>query len=75
MAQGFLGSGMKFPPQIDPATGRFRVARGEGIHLSDFDDAENGALGAAGIRFFLDELYIYGYRCNDAESGFAGNCK
>ena len=29
MAQGFLGSGMKFPPQIDPATGRFRVARGE----------------------------------------------
>ncbi len=30
MAQGFLGSGMKFPPQIDPATGRFRVARGEG---------------------------------------------
>ena len=29
MARGFLGSGMKFPPQIDPATGRFRVARGE----------------------------------------------
>ena len=29
MAQGFLGSGKKFPPQIDPATGRFRVARGE----------------------------------------------
>lgn len=25
----FLGSGMKFPPQIDPATGRFRVAREE----------------------------------------------
>lgn len=25
MAQDFLGSGMKFPPQIDPATGRFRV--------------------------------------------------
>lgn len=25
----FLGSGMKFPPQIDPATGRFQVARAE----------------------------------------------
>ncbi len=29
MAQGFLGGGMKFPPQIDPATGRFRTAWGE----------------------------------------------
>lgn len=29
MAQEFLGSGMKFPPQINPATGRFEVARGE----------------------------------------------
>ena len=26
MAQEFLGSGMKFPPQINPATGRFEVA-------------------------------------------------
>lgn len=25
----FLGSGMKFPPQIDPATGRFRTAKEE----------------------------------------------
>lgn len=25
----FLGSGMKFPPQIDPATGRFQVVREE----------------------------------------------
>ena len=29
MAQEFLGSGMKFPPQINPATGRFEVASGE----------------------------------------------
>lgn len=29
MAQEFLGSGMKFPPQINPATGRFEVANGQ----------------------------------------------
>ena len=29
MEKEFLGSGMKFPPQINPATGRFEVARGE----------------------------------------------
>ena len=29
MAQEFLGSGMKFPPQINPATGRFEVAKRE----------------------------------------------
>lgn len=29
MAQEFLGSGMKFPPQINPATGRFEVVQGE----------------------------------------------
>lgn len=29
MARDFLGSGMKFPPQIDPATGRFQVVRAE----------------------------------------------
>lgn len=29
MAQDFLGSGMKFPPKINPATGRFEVAAGE----------------------------------------------
>ena len=29
MAKEFLGSGMKFPPQVNPATGRFEVARGE----------------------------------------------
>ena len=29
MAQEFLGSGMKFPPQINPATGRFEISRGE----------------------------------------------
>ena len=29
MAQDFLGSGMKFPPRINPATGRFEVSRGE----------------------------------------------
>lgn len=28
MAQDFLGSGMKFPPSINPATGRFEVAAG-----------------------------------------------
>ena len=28
MAQGFLGKGMKFPPQINPATGRFMVSEG-----------------------------------------------
>ena len=28
MAQKFLGSGMKFPPQINPATGRFEVSQG-----------------------------------------------
>lgn len=28
MAQDFLGSGMKFPPQIDPATGRFQISAG-----------------------------------------------
>lgn len=28
MAQEFLGSGMKFPPQINPATGRFEVSEG-----------------------------------------------
>lgn len=28
MAQDFLGRGMKFPPQINPATGRFAVAEG-----------------------------------------------
>jgi phage baseplate assembly protein W len=28
MAQDFLGSGMKFPPKINPATGRFEVASG-----------------------------------------------
>lgn len=28
MAQEFLGSGMKFPPQINPATGRFEVVSG-----------------------------------------------
>ena len=29
MRQEFLGSGMKFPPQINPVTGRFEVAKGE----------------------------------------------
>ena len=29
MAKEFLGSGMKFPTQINPATGRFEVAKGE----------------------------------------------
>ncbi len=29
MAQDFLGSGMKFPPQINPATGRFAVSSGK----------------------------------------------
>lgn len=29
MAQEFLGSGMKFPPQINPATGRFEVVSGQ----------------------------------------------
>ena len=29
MAKEFLGSGMKFPPQINPATGRFEVVSGE----------------------------------------------
>lgn len=28
MAQDFLGSGMKFPPQINPATGRIMVSSG-----------------------------------------------
>lgn len=28
MAQDFLGKGMKFPPRINPATGRFEVAEG-----------------------------------------------
>lgn len=28
MAQEFLGSGMKFPPQINPATGRFEISEG-----------------------------------------------
>ena len=28
MAQKFLGSGMEFPPQINPATGRFEVSKG-----------------------------------------------
>lgn len=28
MEQRFLGTGMKFPPQIDPATGRFRLSSG-----------------------------------------------
>ena len=28
MEQKFLGSGMKFPPQINPATGRFEVSKG-----------------------------------------------
>ena len=28
MAQKFLGSGMKFPPQINPATGRFEISQG-----------------------------------------------
>ena len=28
MAQEFLGSGMKFPPQINPVTGRFEVVSG-----------------------------------------------
>ena len=28
MAQKFLGSGMKFPPQVNPATGRFEVSKG-----------------------------------------------
>lgn len=35
MEQEFLGSGMKFPPQVNPATGRFMVASGtEGIRES-----------------------------------------
>lgn len=29
MAKEFLGSGMKFPPQINPATGRFEVSSRE----------------------------------------------
>lgn len=28
MAQNFLGSGMKFPPQVNPVTGRFEVSQG-----------------------------------------------
>lgn len=28
MAQDFLGKGMKFPPRINPATGRFEVSEG-----------------------------------------------
>lgn len=28
MAQEFLGSGMKFPPQVNPSTGRFEVSSG-----------------------------------------------
>lgn len=26
---GFLGSGLRFPPEVDPATGRFRMCEGE----------------------------------------------
>ncbi len=29
MAESFLGTGMKFPPEIDPATGRFMTASDE----------------------------------------------
>jgi len=29
MEQNFLGSGMKFPPQVNPATGRFVTAKGK----------------------------------------------
>ena len=29
MANGFLGRGMAFPPEIDPATGRFKMSEGE----------------------------------------------
>ena len=28
MEQAFLGTGVAFPPQIDPATGRFKMSRG-----------------------------------------------
>ena len=28
MEQSFLGTGVAFPPQIDPATGRFKMSRG-----------------------------------------------
>ena len=28
MEQAFLGTGVTFPPQIDPATGRFKMSRG-----------------------------------------------
>ncbi len=28
MDQSFLGTGMKFPPEVDPATGRFRTVSG-----------------------------------------------
>ena len=29
MEQSFLGTGVAFPPQIDPATGRFKLSAGE----------------------------------------------
>lgn len=29
MEQSFLGTGVAFPPQIDPATGRFKMSSGE----------------------------------------------
>ena len=29
MDRNFLGSGMKFPPQINPATGRFQTSQGQ----------------------------------------------
>lgn len=28
MAQSFLGTGVAFPPQVDPATGRFKMSEG-----------------------------------------------
>ena len=29
MEQAFLGTGVAFPPQIDPATGKFKMSVGE----------------------------------------------
>lgn len=51
-SRAFLGRGFAFPPEVDPVTGKFRMAEGEEDirrHLYYSDDQTQGEGHAAGL--------------------------
>ena len=75
MEQAFLGTGVAFPPQIDPATGRFKMQglpECKRIHISYPHDTDNREDNKAGIRYENGIIRVHGcftYRADDNEKG------